>query len=396
VVVEVLNAQGKLEGRGSGVVIAQGEVITNCHVTKAGKTLRVKHGKQRYEARLRHADRDRDLCQLSTRGLAAAPSKLGEIKSLKVGARVVAVGAPRGLELTISEGLVSALRDFGDGVNIIQTTAPISPGSSGGGLFDEAGRLIGITTFYVDDGQNLNFALPVDWIAELPSRAAAQARGKTATLDWFVRMDVLDKKGDLAGLLAHVQRWSQAEPGNSTSWSALGLTYAKLGQHSQAVEAYREALRIDPKRAGLWYYLGNAYGVLGDQPNQIEAYRKALQIDPKYANAWNNLGTVYGGTGQQDKAIDAFREALRNDPQHAGAWANLGSAYALLREFVKAIDAFREALRIDPKNTVAWYKLGLTYELQGNRSGTIEAYQILRNLDSAMADDLFNRAIAPR
>ena len=118
----------------------------------------------------------------------------------------------------------------------------------------------------------------------------------------------------------------------------------------QEGEAYREALRIDPKRAGLWYYLGVAYRKLGNQPNEIEAYQKALEIDPKYANAWNNLGAVYGGTGQQDKAIDAFREALRNDPQHADAWTNLGSAYALLGEYGKAIDTLREALRIEPKN----------------------------------------------
>ncbi len=124
VVVEVLDVRGKLEGHGSGVVIAPGEVITNCHVVKAGKTLRVKHGKSRHVARLRHADHDRDLCQLSAPGLAAPPAKLGEVKNLKPGARVVAIGAPQGLELTISEGLVSALRDVGGGAKIIQTTAP--------------------------------------------------------------------------------------------------------------------------------------------------------------------------------------------------------------------------------------------------------------------------------
>ncbi len=107
VVVEVLDAGGKPEGSGSGVVIAPGEVITNCHVAKAGKTLRVKHGKNRHAARLRYADRDRDLCQLSAPGLAVPPAKLGEVKNLKPGERMVAIGAPQGLELTISEGLVS-------------------------------------------------------------------------------------------------------------------------------------------------------------------------------------------------------------------------------------------------------------------------------------------------
>lgn len=396
VVVEVLSAQGKLEGYGSGVVIAPGEVITNCHVAKAGKTLRVKHAKSRHAARLRHADHDRDLCQLSVPGLAAAPTKLGEVKNLKPGARVVAIGAPRGLELTISEGLISALRDFGDGAKIIQTTAPISPGSSGGGLFDEAGRLIGITTFYLAEGQNLNFALPVQWIAELPHRAAAPTKARVATLEWVARAIVLDQEGNLPGLLAHAHRWIAAEPGNSTAWFMLAFTYGKLGEHPKAIEAYQAALRVEPKRAGLWYFLGLTYGKIDEPLAAVKAYGEALRIDPKYADAWNNLGVAYGKLGQNSQASDAFRAELRNNPEHVAAWTNLGSSYALDNQFPQSLEALRTALRIDPKYAAAWYKLALTHALQGNRQEVIEAYQILRTLDPAMANDLFDRAIAPR
>ena len=100
---------------------------------------------------------------------------LGDSKNLKVGQRVYAVGAPEGLELTLSEGLISALRSVAN-FRYIQTTASISHGSSGGGLFDAQGRLIGITTFYWSDGQNLNFALPADWIQGLPERARAETQ----------------------------------------------------------------------------------------------------------------------------------------------------------------------------------------------------------------------------
>ncbi len=326
VVVEVLDAGGKLEGHGSGVVIAPGEVITNCHVAKAGKTLRVKHGKNRHAARLRYADRERDLCQLSAPGLAAPPAKLGEVKNLQTGARVVAIGAPQGLELTISEGLVSALRDFGGGARIIQTTAPISPGSSGGGLFDEAGRLIGITTFYLAEGQNLNFALPVEWIAELPSRAAAPAKEKAASLDWFARAVVLEEKKDWPALLAHSRRWTQAEPGNSTAWLGLGVAYADLGQHAQEIEAFREALRIDPKYALAWSNLGAAYDGLRQYTQAIEAYREALRIDPKHASAWFNLGLVHARQGNRSGVIEAY-QILRNlDPARADKLFNLAIA----------------------------------------------------------------------
>lgn len=96
-------------------------------------------------------------------------------ETLRVGERVFAVGAPEGLELTLSEGIVSRLEraePLTDGkpesVKRIQTTAPISPGSSGGGLFDQQGNLIGITTSSVVGGQNLNFALPAGYASPHP------------------------------------------------------------------------------------------------------------------------------------------------------------------------------------------------------------------------------------
>src|SRR5450830_1754760 len=87
----------------------------------------------------------------------------GPLGDVAPGQHVYSLGSPRGLELTFGEGLVSALRPrAGMPLPIIQTTAPISPGSSGGGLFDEFGRVIGITTFFRVESQNLNFAMPVE------------------------------------------------------------------------------------------------------------------------------------------------------------------------------------------------------------------------------------------
>jgi serine protease Do len=102
--------------------------------------------------------------------------------ALKVGARVYAIGAPRGLETTLSDGLLSGLRRNAQGqLEAIQVTVPISGGSSGGGLFDAQGRLIGVTTYVMRDSQNLNFALPASWIAELPERAQAALAARQAT-----------------------------------------------------------------------------------------------------------------------------------------------------------------------------------------------------------------------
>lgn len=170
-----INAQlGQGGMSGSGVVLGPGTVITNCHVARGGARLRVLQGSQSLDASVELADESHDLCRLSVPGLDAPAAVLGRVGNLRVGQKVFAIGSPRGLDLTLSDGLVSSLRETPEGT-LIQTSAPISPGSSGGGLFTEDGQLVGIVTFQVRDGQNLNFALPVDWVLRMS--ASDRSRG---------------------------------------------------------------------------------------------------------------------------------------------------------------------------------------------------------------------------
>lgn len=170
--IQVMDAADRVVGIGSGVVIADSVVLTNCHVAARGAKLTVRVNNAVMPATIQLADEALDLCRLSVSGLKAPAVAIGTVSSLRTGQRVYAVGAPAGLELTISDGIVSALRKIDEGT-LIQTTAPISPGSSGGGLFDASGRLVGIMTFQHRYGQNLNFALPADWIGQMRARKAS-------------------------------------------------------------------------------------------------------------------------------------------------------------------------------------------------------------------------------
>jgi serine protease Do len=172
-VVTTFDGNERRLAQGSAVVIDIGTLITNCHVLAKAKSFVVKRENVIYGAALVHADVERDLCQIQVRNFNAPAVELATTSSLRVGQRVYAIGNPRGLELSLSDGLISGLRRADDDktVELIQTTAPISPGSSGGGLFDAQGRLVGITTAIRKDSQNLNFAMPGDWIREVPARA---------------------------------------------------------------------------------------------------------------------------------------------------------------------------------------------------------------------------------
>ena len=177
--VQTYDKSGGWIAQGSAVVVAPDTLITNCHVLSKAKSFDVIHDNMAYVGHLDMWDAARDICQIKAAHLNAPAVALADTSQLVVGQPVYALGNPKGLELTLSNGLLSALRrDDMRRLTQIQTNAPISHGSSGGGLFDADGRLIGITTFNVDEGQNLNFALPVDFIRELPGRHLAVQQGR--------------------------------------------------------------------------------------------------------------------------------------------------------------------------------------------------------------------------
>jgi serine protease Do len=171
--IQIMDASGKMIGQGSGVVVGSGIVITNCHVVADAWQISVKVGGKVLGGKVVVADRELDLCSLNVAGL-SAPAVTVSGSDARVGERAYAIGAPEGLELTLSEGIVSSLRPTTRG-SIIQTTAPISPGSSGGGLFNGTGQLIGIVTFQHKTGQNLNFAVPASWLSEMKHRDATES-----------------------------------------------------------------------------------------------------------------------------------------------------------------------------------------------------------------------------
>ncbi len=177
--VRTFDADGVILGRGSAVTVAPGKLLTNCHVLAKAKRFEVKQDNVTYAAKLEHVDIERDLCQISVKNFNAPSVRIADSDHLRVGQKVYTLGNPQGLELTLGDGLVSALRkDESNRLIFIQTSAPISQGSSGGGLFDAEGRLIGITTLILTSGQNLNFAIPINWLRDLP------ARSKAALLKW--------------------------------------------------------------------------------------------------------------------------------------------------------------------------------------------------------------------
>ena len=162
------------------VVAADGRIATNLHVLDGAReaTIVLADGRELGKPEVMAVDEARDLVELRVAAKGLRPLPLGDSSRVRAGDRVVAIGHPLGLSNTVSDGLVSAVREVSAGVSVLQLSAPISPGSSGGPLLDERGQVIGISTLLSTRGQNLNFGLPINALKPLLSATKATPLAK--------------------------------------------------------------------------------------------------------------------------------------------------------------------------------------------------------------------------
>lgn len=169
VMVQTLDETGNVISFGSGFFVSSSGIIaTNLHVLMGGGeevTVKLPDGED-VPAELIDLDVGNDVATIKVEGEEFPAVQLTPTDSVEVGEKVLAIGHPLGFEHTVSEGLVSAVRHEADQV-VIQITAPMSPGNSGGPLFNMNGEVIGINTATILEGQNLNFAIPVRYLRPL-------------------------------------------------------------------------------------------------------------------------------------------------------------------------------------------------------------------------------------
>lgn len=185
-VLEAYDGEGERIAYGSGVFLtADGAAVSNFHVIDGAQSARVitSDGREYDVAGLYGYDAENDLILLQVAGEGFTPVEVDYSGAQITGQTVYTIGNPKGLEGSLSTGIISSVKRTVNGVEYIQTTAPISSGSSGGALLDEQGRLIGITAASVSDGQNLNLAIPA---AALLNVETGECRSVSAVMDEFV------------------------------------------------------------------------------------------------------------------------------------------------------------------------------------------------------------------
>src|SRR4030042_4900047 len=242
VVILVYNREGKILGQGSGFFInKEGDVITNFHVLQEASraVVRTKDGKEYPIKRVLAEDREGDLIRVSIDISEEAVKPLPVAAKLPdVGERVIVIGTPLGFDQTVSDGIVSAVREIPGFGKIIQLTAPISPGSSGSPVINMKGEVIGIATFFILAGQNLNFAIPGERILRL-----TPGEGKSLS-EW--------------NILRKEQRMAQAE-----ELYALGLEQLLQENWERALVFFTESANRNSDNADTYFQIGYCKAKLG-------------------------------------------------------------------------------------------------------------------------------------
>lgn len=298
--IEVLQVRGGF-GLGSGVVVAPDRVVTNCHVTRNASEIHVLRGGLRWNVEAQAADIEHDLCLLKVPRLPGTPARLGRADQLKAGQSVSALGYTGGLGLQNSEGRVIALHKL-DGSHVVQSSNWFTSGASGGGLFDDDARLVGVLTFRLRGGNAHYFAAPVEWLQPLMGEAAPwrsvsplDANGKAywekprAEQPNFLQAAALEgeQRWDELEMLAF--NWTRVDTDDPQPWYLHGLALDGLHRLPESQRALERSLAIEPAQQEGWYRLGQVYLQQGLVDRARMALTRLESLQPELASELKRL-----------------------------------------------------------------------------------------------------------
>jgi len=413
VLLEMNDSNGQPLSLGSGFFISSGIIATNAHVIEGASSGTAKLVGDTHTLQILGTvavDRNADLALLKVDS--SAPSLvLGSSTSPAVGDNVYVVGNPLGLEGTFSAGIISGVRQIEED-SILQMTAPISPGSSGGPVMDNSGVVIGVAEATFSNGQNLNFAVPTLYLSKLLASVSKQLSitsleqqgqgdsSKKSMLEAVVKGDApahrLAKIEQQGEALYKDARYGEAEPllaqactgGSVDACSYLGSMYEKgkgvTKDYSKAVTLYSKSCDANTAGGcnGLGVMYGSGKGVAKDESKAAPLYTKAC--DAGSADGCNNLGVMYEtgrGVGMnsheedcehflsnschygQDypKAVELFSKAC--DAGISDGCSNLGDMYlngnGVTEDFPQALMLYSKAC--DAGSAEGCSSIGLVY-----------------------------------
>ena len=434
VAIETFDAHDNTLSRGSGFFIASDKIITNRHVIERSSRVEVHllNGRKFPVKGVVAVDGEGDLALLQVDIPKELAVPLPIVRSApQEGESIVVIGNPYGLEGSVSNGIVSAVREISGYGKIIQITASISPGSSGSPVVNMLGQVVGVATLQASEGQGLNFAVPAERIAQLKvgdvktvsSLSAEIQKNKRSTAETEYSQGLAQlSRDDYARALPNFEKAVEIDPNYAEAWYQAGYCYGVLGRPADALRASRQAAKLRPEWAAAWVNIGTSSFALAQYKDAVDAYRQAIKLDENNPDTQYSLGLTFNKLGRTDEEILAYRRAIQIKPDHVNALDKLGAALFKQKRYADSatafdtlktykpdaktynslgeslieagkaedsLDAFNSALGYNPDFEKARYNLGRAYLKLGNRDLAQVQYEILRNARSDWADRLY-------
>lgn len=399
-VVMIEGISGEERRQGSGFLVSSGgDIVTNLHVVDRAKrvTVTFRDGTRLEEVAVRSFDVERDLVvlvvELPGHAVGWPALELGDSSALEPGDRILVIGSPLGLEQTVTDGIISAWRepkeapdpdDYRDGASptgldlprcrLLQISADITAGSSGGPVLNERAEVIGVASAGVSGASGLNFAVPVD---ELPRLLAETRlldldafRGRVADLrfelarPYFERARITYEDGEQQSALRLAERALRLFPDFEEALLLAGRIGIETGQSDLAEKRLRAAVSVNEESVEGWYLLGLLYdrlaAVRGDSAilTQAEAiYRKVLDLDYRHGMANYRLAVIAIERGSLDEAEELLLASIESEPSNPDAHFALGEIYFSRMNYTNAKEEFEKALWEDDNHALSHFGL---------------------------------------
>lgn len=276
---------------GSGFIMTDGRVVTNAHVVEGASRVEVFSGSGDLLLTARYAEAIHtgiDIAILAR--IAFPPGVLALAQTVpEIGEQIVVVGSPEGLSNTASDGIISGLRKIG-GHRLLQITAPISHGSSGGPVLNRRGEVVGVSVASLTEGQNLNFAVPVTDLRALVNSPSWRA-----------------EFGRHSGGLA-------AEEGSqgAATYLRTAAAYAATGDYQKAADILAQGAAKYPNNATILINQASALSKAGNNAAALIAAQKAVQANPTVEGGYALLALIYAAMNQPDQVMSTIRTAAAN------------------------------------------------------------------------------------
>lgn len=262
------------QGVGSGVVVAENTVATNCHVLADSNGINVTSSGEFYLPEAVQEDWRHDVCILRFRFLPLKPAQLGDSDRLQYEQSVFSIGFPGGPPKPLTTyGHIKALYPM-DGSFIIRTSASFIMGASGSPIFDDEGKLLGMNTVKSPGRNAYYYGVPVNWIKQAMTLPEKPLISEPGTPFWdapedlrpyFMRVVIPMQNGEWKDLKQIAQAWLKQEPANLEARYYAALAAENLGETDTARAGYQAILAINPRHSSSMVGLGRIAGKAGDQ-----------------------------------------------------------------------------------------------------------------------------------